>query len=302
MDVLHWLLSAPPPGSSKPIHVPKDISSSGSLQYFKKERKPAEAGSATNCLSCAYEPSCQFSAKRVYTSPDLKGRQQTHFSRIVAPEIEDCIAAGGPETGKEALLAKLAEDYPAGTPQAEVSKRNWFGRCVYESDNDVCDNQTVTLSWDSDPVAAVGENEFQALSGRGSKTATLHMVAFTEKICSRFTHFYGVNGEMYADSSSITVYDFRTCKKTVHYPYIPPGGGHGDGDAGLMRQFVLAVDRVKNHGQPVEEAQKEYIGCDLRDIIMSHSMCFAAEEARKRKIVVDFPSWWQKEVASKLST
>ncbi|KAI3588057.1 Aldehyde/histidinol dehydrogenase [Fusarium oxysporum f. sp. albedinis] len=272
IDILYWILAAPPPGSNKPTHVPKDISSSGSLQYFRKERKPVEAGNATNCLSCAYEPSCQFSAKRIYTGADLKSQQQEHFCTVVAPEIEDCIPNGGPEAAKKTVLSKLAEDYSEDTPADEVSKRNTFGRCVYECDNDVCDNQVVTLSWDADPIAAPGETPLQALSGRGSKTATLHMVAFTEKICTRFTYIYGVHGEMYADSSSITVTDFRTCKKTVHYPHIPEGGGHGDGDEGLTRQFVLAVDRVKNHGEKVSTAQREYIKCNLRDVIMSHSM------------------------------
>ncbi|RKK36883.1 hypothetical protein BFJ66_g13275 [Fusarium oxysporum f. sp. cepae] len=272
IDILYWILAAPPPGSNKPTHVPKDISSSGSLQYFRKERKPVEAGNATNCLSCAYEPSCQFSAKRIYTGADLKSQQQEHFCTVVAPEIEDCIPNGGPEAAKKTVLSKLAEDYSEDTPVDEVSKRNTFGRCVYECDNDVCDNQVVTLSWDADPIAAPGETPLQALSGRGSKTATLHMVAFTEKICTRFTYIYGVHGEMYADSSSITVTDFRTCKKTVHYPHIPEGGGHGDGDEGLTRQFVLAVDRVKNHGEKVSTAQREYIKCNLRDVIMSHSM------------------------------
>lgn len=302
MDILYWLLAAPSPGSNKPTHVPKDISSAGSLQFFKPERKPAEAGDATNCLSCGYEPSCQFSAKRIYTGADLKSSQQTHFATIVAPEIEDCIAAGDPAAGHQALMAHLAEDYPANTPADEIADRNWFGRCVFESDNDVCDNQTVTLSWDSDPIAHEGEDGLQALAGRGSKTATLHMVAFTEKICTRYTNIYGTAGEIYADSSSITVRDFRTCEKTVHYPHIPPDGGHGDGDSGLTRQFVLAVDRVKNHGCDVVRAQKEYIGCTLEDIIMSHSLVFAAEEARKGKTVLDFPSWWEKEVMSKLSS
>ncbi|KAF5261345.1 hypothetical protein FOXYS1_7975 [Fusarium oxysporum] len=259
IDILYWILAAPPPGSNKPTHVPKDISSSGSLQYFRKERKPVEAGNATNCLSCAYEPSCQFSAKRIYTGADLKSQQQEHFCTVVAPEIEDCIPNGGPEAAKKTVLSKLAEDYSEDTPADEVSKRNTFGRCVYECDNDVCDNQVVTLSWDADPIAAPGETPLQALSGRGSKTATLHMVAFTEKICTRFTYIYGVHGEMYADSSSITVTDFRTCKKTVHYPHIPEGGGHGDGDEGLTRQFVLAVDRVKNHEKnpPVPVSTRE---------------------------------------------
>ncbi len=147
IDILYWLLAAGAPGSAKPVHVPRDISSAGSLQYFKKSRKPAEAGAATNCFSCEYEPSCQFSAKRIYTSQELAGRPEEGWTRIVCPEIEDCIATKGAEAGQEALFGKLREDYGPETPAEEVSKRSWYGRCVYEGDNDVCDNQTVTLSW-----------------------------------------------------------------------------------------------------------------------------------------------------------
>ena len=301
--MLYWLLAASPAGSPKPAHVPRDISSSGSLQHFKRSRKPAEAGDATNCMSCAFEPSCQFSARRVYTSPQLRSEDQDRWARIACPEMEECVAAGGPAAGSEALLARLAEDYDASrTPPAEVSRRNWFGRCVYEADNDVCDNQTVTLSWDDDPVAQPGETGREALAGRGSKTATLHMVAFTKKICQRFTHVYGADGEITADSSSITVEDFKTGGRRVFYPHAPKGGGHGDADEGLARQFVLAVDKVKNHGWDVARAQKEYMGCSLEDVIMSHGMVFAAEDARRSRTVVDFPSWWEKNVVARMNT
>jgi hypothetical protein len=63
----------------------------------------------------------------------------------------------------------------------------------------------------------------------------------------------------------------------------------------------LAVDRVKNHGEDVTTAQKEYVGCTLEEVIRSHAMVFAAEEARRNKIVLDFPSWWEREVQSRLS-
>lgn len=291
--------------------MPRDISSSGSLQYFVRERKPAEAGAATNCLSCAHEQACQFSAKRIYTGADLAGTQQSHFASIVAPEadIEDCLPmhAQAPQA-KAALLARLAEDYAAGTPAESVATRNWYGRCVWESDNDVCDNQTVTLSWDASPLVDDDDDDDhdkrrRALAGRGAKTATLHMVAFTEKICQRNTYIYGERGEVHADSTSIRVHDFGVgmapANTRTYYPHVDEGGGHGDGDAGLTRQFVLAVDSVKNRGQEVVAAQRENIGCTLEDIIMSHGMVFAAEEARKGRKVVDFHDWWAREVAAK---
>jgi hypothetical protein len=62
----------------------------------------------------------------------------------------------------------------------------------------------------------------------------------------------------------------------------------------------LAVDAVKNHGMSVEEAQRVHVGCSLEEIIRSHAMVFAAEQARLGKKVLDFPEWWNREVESSL--
>lgn len=78
------------------------------------------------------------------------------------------------------------------------------------------------------------------------------------------------------------------------------GGGHGGGDDGLARQFVLAVDRVKNHGVSVEMAQREEVGCSLEEVIRSHAMVFAAEEARKEGRVLRFGEWWVERVEGAL--
>ncbi|KAL8899031.1 MAG: hypothetical protein Q9192_001777 [Flavoplaca navasiana] len=40
------------------------------------------------------------------------------------------------------------------TSPAAIESRPWFGRCVYESDNDVCDDQLVKINWDDDPLPA----------------------------------------------------------------------------------------------------------------------------------------------------
>lgn len=309
IDLLYWLLVSPASGNPNTrLHLPKEITSAGSLQQFRKARKPKEAGPATNCLSCAYEPSCHFSAKRVYTSEQLRSRDQKRWASIVCPEIEEAIIAGGPEAGREALLHKLGEDYGPNVPETEVSKRNWYGRCVYEADNDVCDNQTVTLAWEEEPpivnddARTPDDNSMGAVAGRCAKTAHLHMVAFTHKICQRYTHIYGSEGEIYANGSLITVQDFMTGKKKMYYPPIPEDGGHGDGDEGLARHFVLAVDRVKNYGMSVAEAQRQYIGCSLTDIMISHSMVFAAEDARLGHKVINFPDWWETKVLPQLNS
>jgi hypothetical protein len=277
------------------------VTSTGSLQYFNKTRKPTAAGNATNCFSCPIEESCKYSAKKVYLGSELKGLGSGNTNwpvDIVLPEIEECISKGGTSAGQTALAAKLADNYTAETPTSEVAAGNWFGRCVYESDNDVNDDQVVTMKWENDPLPGETDKE-KALASRGAKTAVFHMVAHTKKICERYSHIYGCDGEIYADSQTITVEDFNTGEKKVYRPHLA-GGGHGGGDDGLARQFILAVDAVKNHGVSVEEAQRVHVGCSLEEVIRSHAMVFAAEEARRGKKVLDFPEWWKIEVEASL--
>lgn len=203
------------------------------------------------------------------------------------------MSKGGIAAAEAAVTAKLVEDYASTASASEVSSKNWFGRCVWESDNDVCDDQFVTMTWENDPSPS-GD-----LTNRGAKTATFHMVAHTKKICERYSHIYGSDGEIYADSATITVEDFNTGAKKIYKPHLA-GGGHGGGDDGLARQFILAVEAVKNHGVSVADAQKEHVGCSLEEVIRSHAMVFAAEEARREKKVLDFPQWWKKEVEATL--
>lgn len=241
-----------------------------------------------------------YSAKKIYLGPSLKGLDSgnTHWPvDIVLPDIEDFIEKGGKDSGVKALTAKLAEDYDKASMSAEeIASRNWFGRCVYEADNDVCDDEAVTLKWDADPISA------ETQSSRGPKIATFHMVALTQKICERYCNIYGTTGEIYADSNIITVTDFSTGKVKKHYPHVANAGGtgHGGGDDGLARQFVLAVDRVKNFGEDVGLCQEKYVGCGVEEIVRSHAVVFAAEEARRSQTVLDFPQWWSKEVQSLL--
>lgn len=314
VDVLLWLLCSPvkyEAGGARAVpHLPATVASSGRLQYFKKSRKPVGAGKATNCLSCPVEETCKYSAKRIYLGekPFMGlGAQNTGWPvDIVLPEIEDL---GFGDEGRKALLAKLAEDYPAGTSDAEIAKRNWFGRCVYESDNDVADEQTVTITWDDDPLPAWSESSdaspmADSVGGRGAKHATFHMVAQTKRQCERHSRIYGVNGEIYADSYTIVVEDFNTGKTTTHTPIVE-SRGHGGGDLGLTRQFVEAIDLVKNkrdEGWTSQRAQEEVIRCTLDEVIRSHAMVFCAEEAKTGKKIVDWADWWAREVEGKLGS
>jgi predicted dehydrogenase len=298
LDFIMWMLCSPPPDSKRAPHLPSFITSTGSRKFFKKSRKPEAAGDATNCLSCPIERDCEYSAKNVYVEKQLKDGNTGWPVKIVNPQIEDVYNAEGLKPATAMLLDSLKEDYTVDTPEAEVEKRPWFGRCVFESDNDVCDDQCVTITWDDDPQP--DETGQSSLKGRGAKTAQFHMVAFTEKICERRGRIYGTKGEIEYDSCTIKVHNFRTEATTV-YPTSKAGGaniegGHGGGDKGLAQQFVLAVDAVNNQGMSATEAQRRYLGCDLDEAFLSHAVVFAAEDARKQRKVVDWKQWWADQV------
>ena len=246
-----------------------------------------------------------YSAKKIYYERHLAKGNAGWPVNIVDPEIEECVAGLGDRRHDEAaakatLMQRLAEDYSSDTPQSEIDTRPWFGRCVYESDNDVCDDQMVTITWDEDPLPLDGVAG-SSVRCRGAKTATFHMVAFTEKQCERRGRIYGTKGEIGYDSKVIKVHDFTTGQMKIYHPH-QLGGGHGGGDDGLAQQYVKAIDAVKNQGMNVEEAQRLYIGCSLEEVIRSHAMVFAAEEARREKKVVVWTDWWAANVGGQSST
>ena len=291
IDLLLWLLCSPEKTGQGEPHLPATVSSTGDLQYFKKSRKPAAAGSATNCMTCPLgDEDCKYSAKNVYIGPRFKGVESgnTHWPlQIVVHDIEDM---PNKEARTAALTQVLEQDYDKSTPEAEVSSRNWFGRCVFEADNDVCDDQFVTVTWPD--------------SVKPAKRAVFHMVAQTTEICQRYSNLYGDEGEIYADSERIVVRNFATRETRTFHPRQEKtsngNSGHGGGDVGLARQYVLACDKVKNHGWATERAQNELIQCTLEEVIRSHALVFAAEEARLGNKVLDWQEFWDREVAGKL--
>ncbi|KAM4055032.1 oxidoreductase family, NAD-binding rossmann fold domain-containing protein [Hirsutella rhossiliensis] len=293
IDLLLWLLCSPPGPSAagarqgedkeQQPHLPDFVSSSGAVQFFKKSRKPPDAGAATNCMRCPLgDVGCKYSAKHIYLGPRSGlARGNTEWPvDVVVPDIEDYPT---PDDRSAALERALEEDWDDDTPPDVVRRRNWFGRCVFEADNNVCDDQFVTISWPE--------------SNRPATRVTFHMAAQTKRQCERFSRFYGEHGEIYADSKRIVVEDFASGETKTFEPGLEDLG-HGGGDLGLTRQFVLACDRVKNHGQPAPDAQDEFIGCTLDDVIRSHALVFAAEEARLGNKVVDWKQFWDQRVVA----
>ena len=291
IDFLMWLLCSPAEADSEePPHLPSTITSSGHVTHFKKARKPAKAGNATNCLSCPAEPDCNFSAKSIYRDRWMRKERDTGWPlKIVVPEIEEIVLEHGWEAGEKVLLEKLGEDYDREIiSDQNLAGKNFFGRCVYESDNNVVDTQTVTIAWDEES----GNSDLN----KGPETAIFNMTYPTQAQCERRGRIYGTEGEITYDSRSITAYNFAD-DKAVQYP-VPKQSpeelkSHGGGDFGLAKGFVEAVNAVETGKMPVDTAQKRFVGCTLEECVVSHAVVFAAEEARIGKKVVDWESWWE---------
>lgn len=291
IDFILWLLCSPPSLENARVeghqpHFPRTISSAGSLTQFRRTRKPAAAKDATNCLSCPAERECKYSAVRIYNGRQLAAGNTGWPVHIVCPDIEDVHKVSGPAAAEAHLLSRLREDYDVkNETDSTIASRPWYGRCVYEADNSVCDDQVVTIAWDDEEGAP----------HRLAKTASFHMIAPTEKQCERRGRVYGTTGEIEYDSRKISIYDFASAQTSVvDVPRPPPDQqeSHGGGDYGLARQFVSAVDAVVNKSLDVEAAQARFVGCTLEEAVRSHAVVFAAEEARREEKVVRWKEWW----------
>ena len=285
IDILMWLLCGAD-GEGGDRHLPKTITSQGDLLNYRRSRKPKSAGEATNCLRCEAEPDCIYSARKIYV--DRLRRGTTGFPiRPVLPDVEDLISNEGVEAAERALLAKLEIDYTDAAEASRSNAKSWYGRCVYEANNDVCDNQVVTLSWDEDTL---GENV------RPAKMAAFHMVASTAAVCERRTRVYGTLGELETDSHAITIHGFVEGADRQYVPVVDTQGGHGGGDDGIVASFIEAIDAVKTGRLSVVQAQETILGCTMEDVLLSHYVVFAAEEARKGKMQITYQQWYQEKV------
>ena len=135
-----------------------------------------------------------------------------------------------------------------------------YGRCVYHCDNDVPDHQVVSMLFD-DQV-----------------TANLNVEAFTH-YHGRRTRIMGSMGDIVGDGTDLLVYDFVTGKGTKWNAHENANitSGHGGGDYGLVRDFLLAVEA---HDQSL-------LTSNLAASMESHLIGFRAEESRHTRKIIE---------------
>ena len=223
-DILTWLVGSPC----------REVSSFGSLAHFNSAHKPD--GAPQYCLDgCMHRDTCPYYAPRFYLE---------HPKAI----SDGFVSVVSLDPSHEAVLHAL--------------QRGPYGRCVYQCDNDVVDNQVVNLLYEN------------------GVSVSMTMCAFTEH-CERIINVMGSRGQIRGnmESSTLEISDFATGNHTTLHVHTP-AGGHSGSDAAMMRDFLQTLHRGGGSKTSADAS------------VESHLIALAAEESRLRGgEAIDMNEW-----------
>ena len=198
----------------------------------------APEGAPERCTDgCPVAETCKFDATRLY------GREGHAFT-LDAVTYEPTIEA-----------------------RLEALKTSPYGRCVYHTDNDVVDHQTINME------LADGTTVSMIMQGHGFEEC-------------RTMRYDGTLGTMQArfgghDGNKITIRDHLS-GTTEHITVDDTASGHGGGDFGLVASFLKAV-----RGEPDDSLTS------ARASLESHLLAFAAEDSRIDHKIVEMAQFRQ---------
>ncbi len=190
MDLLVWLT-----GSRC-----RRISSMGGLSFFRQENAPQ--GAPDYCMEgCPVKDQCPYDAEKIYVTDTLTG-----YDTNGAGWMQRAVYGG---TDREGLRAAL------GTSP--------YGRCVFRCDNDVVDNQSVTMEMES------------------GVTISFHMCGLNQRNY-RTIHIMGTGGDISGDLEEETLVLNRFGKEpeVIRMNVEETISGHGGGDYRMLADMFRA--------------------------------------------------------------
>ena len=224
----------------------KKVQSCGSLSDFTKENAPE--GAPVRCADggCPAADTCPYNCIKLYYDDKNNSWFRTAATKGLTKDTVP--------TDEEVMHALKTTDY---------------GLCVFHANNDVVDHQVVNM-------------EFE-----GGATASFSMNAFNRG--GRYIRLFGTKGEMYANMSDteITIFTFADKKKhtvPVSETEESINGGHGGGDAGLIRELY----------EYLSGSYTGYCAADITTSVKNHLIGFAAEQARHSGTVADVDAVFEK--------
>jgi predicted dehydrogenase len=216
----------------------KKVHSFGSLTYFTEKNAPE--GAPVRCFEggCPISDTCRYASQRVYIDNPHKDWFKGSFRYI------------------------MSRAYGSSDEELKRALRDTdYGLCVFHANNDVNDHQIVNMEFEDGETVALSVNAFN--------------------IGGRYIRIYGTKGELYANMSDdfITVSTYEDLK-TEKIPVVAADemitGGHGGGDAGIIRDLY-------------DYMVGDYHGFSVADIhtsVANHMIGFAAEESLHNDTVV----------------
>lgn len=222
-DLIYWILNS----------KAQSLSSYGDLSHFKKENKPD--GAADFCDICKINENCIYDAATLYAGKRLVKKDKLIKFNAVAKKWQNLFTFS---KKREELIVAI--------------KNSKYNRCVYNCENDACDNQSVLMLMENGvkvlfSARAFGNDNFRSID-----------------IC-------GTEGELKGDdkTNKITIRRYGSEKYDLK---ISCGDGHGGGDKGIIKDFIQLIE-----GENYEDEDLSLIN----NSIESHIMVFAAEKSRK---------------------
>ena len=224
----------------------KTVYSMGDLSFFNQANKPE--GAASRCQDCKYKTDCVYSAERLYVE---KWKKDFDWA-FDKPHVDNHARQQGWPFNVVDSTRPITEE-----SIRKAYENSQYGRCVFDCDNNVVDNQTVMMQFENGIRANLTMTAFTALPGR------------------KMT-FHGTLGEVEMDEENdyirVSRYGHGTrflSIKEILKVALNDDFGHGGGDLMLVRDFYDAL------------AGKADLGTTLDRSIESHLIALAAEKSRK---------------------
>jgi predicted dehydrogenase len=210
------------------------LNSFGTLTHFRPENAPE--GAPLRCMDgCPAAETCKYYAPRIYESD----ADDWPFNAV---------------TYTQSAEARL-----------EALRTGPYGRCVYHSDNDVVDHQSVNM------LLADGTTVSLIMNGQGFEEGrTMRYDGTKATMLGRFSE----------GKYRITIHDHRSGSTEVIDVPERDESAHGGGDYGIVRSFVNAVKGIPDDSLTT-----------ARESLESHLLAFAAEEARLDYTTIDMPEY-----------
>lgn len=203
-----------------------NVASVGGRTYFQQSNAPA--GATDRCVDCPHQRSCQYSATRFY----LNDRQEWPYESIAQPA--------------DSMVARR-----------EAVATGPYGRCVWHCDNDVCEDQTVILEFESGVRATF---EMHALTADSTRRVTV-LLDNAE-----------VRGDLYRNELTVTPHTgtpHDMAEQRIPLPDIRDR--HGGGDLGLLQAL---------HGY-LSAGRHQEVMSSLSSSVLSHVLAFLADDSRR---------------------